>query len=208
VITADAARPYYAASRDPAHDFDHVLRVAAMAERIARAEGADVEIVRAAALLHDVGREDRSVRDHAEAAAGRARAILEAHPQARVEAVAQAILQHRFRSGPPPDTLEARCLFDADKLDSIGAIGVARAFAYSGVIGQRLWGEVAPDYADRFARGEAGAGEHTPHHEYVVKLSRLRDRMTTAAGRAIADERHAVLAAFFERLAREARGEA
>lgn len=208
MITADEARRHYIESRDPAHDFDHVLRVMAMAERIARAEGADIEIVRAAALLHDVGRQDQSGRDHAEVAADRSRTILSAQPAAKIEAVARAILQHRFRSGPPPDTLESRCLFDADKLDSIGAIGVARAFAYSGAINQRLWRDVAPDYAERFARGEARAGEHTPHHEYLIKLSLLRDRMTTATGRAIADERHAVMVVFFERLAREARGEA
>ncbi len=207
MIDPAEVRRYYADLRDPAHDFDHVLRVVAMAERLARAEGADVEIVRAAALLHDVGRGDRSGRDHAEVSADRARDILRAHPPDRVEAVARAIRQHRFRAGPPPDTLEARCLFDADKLDSIGAIGAARAFAYAGVIGQRLWDEVAPDYPDRFARGADGRGEHTPHHEYIVKLSRLRDWMTTRSGRAIAEERHAVMVAFFERLACEARGE-
>ena len=70
------ARRYYADLRDPAHDFDHVLRVTRMAERIARAEGADVDIVRTAALLHDVGRGDASGRDHAEIAAERARHIL------------------------------------------------------------------------------------------------------------------------------------
>ncbi len=208
MIDPAEAQHHYADLRDPAHDFDHVLRVTAMAEHIARAERADVEIVRAAALLHDIGRGEGSGRDHAEVAAARARDILRAHPPEKVEAVARAIRQHRFRVGPAPDTLDARCLFDADKLDSIGAIGVARAFAYAGVIGQRLWGEVAPDYPDRFARGETRPREHTSRHEYVVKLSRLRDRMTTRTGRAVAEERHAVMAAFYERLAREARGEA
>jgi uncharacterized protein len=208
VIQPDEARRYYTDVADPAHDFDHVLRVTDMAVRIAQAEGADVEVVRAAALLHDVGRDDRSGRDHAVVSAARARDILKSHPMEKVEAVAQAILEHRFRSGPPPSTPAARCLFDADKLDAIGAIGVARAFAHSGAVGQRLWGEVAPDYAERFARGEVAPGEHTAHHEYVVKLSRLRDRMTTATGRAIAEARHAALAAFYEQLGREMRGEA
>ncbi|HEY4688404.1 MAG TPA: HD domain-containing protein [Anaerolineae bacterium] len=207
MITIDAARVLYPESRDPAHDFDHVLRVTAMAERIARAEGADVEIVRAAALLHDVARGDASGRDHAEVAAERARETLKGHPSLKVEAVAQAILQHRYRSGPPPQSLEARCLFDADKLDAIGAIGVARVFAYTGVLGRRLWGAAAPDYVERFTRGAAQPGEHTAHHEFVVKLSRLRDLLMTATGRAIAEERHAVMVSFFERLAREARGE-
>jgi uncharacterized protein len=208
VIDPAEAQRYYADARDPAHDFDHVRRVLSLAERIARAEGADLDVVRAAALLHDVGRGDPAGRDHAEASAERARDILRSLPPEKVEAVAQAILQHRFRAGPPPQSLEARCLFDADKLDAIGAIGVARAFAHAGAIGQRLWAEVAPDYLDRFARGEARPGEHTSHHEYVVKLSRLRDQMTTPSGRAIAAERHAVMAAFYATLAREARGEA
>jgi uncharacterized protein len=208
VISVDEARRYYPPPADPAHDFDHVLRVTALAERIARAEGADVEVVRAAALLHDIARGDSSGRDHAEVAVERVYLILAHQPPEKVEAVVQAIRQHRFRAGPAPDTLEARCLFDADKLDSIGAIGVARAFAYSGVIGQRLWDEIAPDYAERFESGASRPAEHTAHHEFAVKLSRLRDRMTTDAGRAIAEERHAMMAAFFDRLAREMRGEA
>ena len=207
LISIDAAQALYPASTDPAHDFDHVLRVTAMAERIARAEGADAAVVRAAALLHDVGRADASGRDHAEVAAESALDLLRPHAPDKAEAVAQAIRQHRFRSGPPPDSLEARCLFDADKLDAIGAIGAARAFAYAGVIGQRLWAEVAPDYAERFARGATQPGEHSSNHEFVVKLSRLRERMTTRTGRAIAEERHSVMVSFYERLAREARGD-
>lgn len=208
LISIDAAQALYPAAADPAHDFDHVLRVTAMAERIARAEGADVDVVRAAALLHDIGRADASGRDHAEIAAEIAHRLLDTRTPGKAEAVAQAIRQHRFRSGPLPDSLEARCLFDADKLDAIGAIGVARAFAYSGVIGQRLWAEIAPDYAERFARGEARPGEHSSNHEFVVKLSRLRDRLTTRTGRTIAEERHSVMVSFYERLAREARGDA
>ena len=145
MIDPDDARRYYADRRDPAHDFDHVLRVTEMAVRLARAEGADVEVVRAAALLHDVGRDDASGRDHAEVSADVARRILESHPPEKVEAVTQAILQHRFRSGPRPDSLEARCLFDADKLDSIGAIGIARAYAIAGALNQRLWSEPRED---------------------------------------------------------------
>ena len=208
MLTVEEARSYYRHASDPAHDFDHVLRVTAMAERIARAEGADLEVVRAAALLHDLGRGGEAERDHAEIAAEQARRILGARAPDKAEAVAQAILQHRFRSGPPPASLEARCLFDADKLDSIGAIGAARAFAYAGHVGQRLWAEVTPDYAERFAQGATLPGEHSSNHEFVVKLSQLRDRMTTRTGRAIAEGRHSVMVSFYERLAREARGQA
>jgi uncharacterized protein len=121
-----------------------------------------------------------------------------------VDAVAQAIAAHRFRTGPAPASLEARILHDADKLDAIGAIGVARAFAYGGLHGQRLWAEVSPDYSVTLA--DADRPEHTPVHEYAVKLSRIRDRLLTPTARRLAEERHAFMAAFFERLDREVKG--
>ncbi len=202
MITIEQARALYSAG-DTAHQFDHVLRVTALAVRIAEAEGADVDIVRTAALLHDNGLDDGRAR-HEQVAAERARTILAGHPQGRVEAVAQAILSHRFRSGPPPETIEARCLFDADKLDAIGAIGVARVFAFGGAAGQRLWAEVPEgDQEDASARSE-----HTPVHEYVVKLSKIKDRLTTETGRRIGQERHAYMVDFFARLEREIGGQA
>ena len=200
MITVEEARRYYAEA-DAAHNFDHVLRVLALAERIARAEGADLEIVRAAALLHDVGRvgEERGDGCHARIGAARAREILRGHPQNRVEAVAEAIAAHRFRRGPDPQSLEARVLYDADKLDAIGAIGVARAYAVAGREGQRLWADLAEDPAD-------GGGGHTPVHEFALKLSRLKDGLFTAAARQIAADRHRFMVAFFQRLAEEVQG--
>jgi uncharacterized protein len=205
VISPEEARRYYA-GEDTAHDFDHVLRALALAERIGQAEGADLEIVRAAALLHDVARAETAGTDrcHAQAGAERAREILRDHPPQRVGAVARAIASHRFRSGPEPETLEARVLFDADKLDAIGAVGVARAYIVGGQRDSRLWAEVPPDYVE----GDlADRRDHTPAHEFVFKLSKLKDLMHTATGRAIAAERHAFMAAFFRRLGQEARGE-
>ncbi len=208
MITVAAARRYYE-SADAVHDFDHVLRVLALAERIGRAEGADLEIVRAAALLHDVEREQAEAAglDHAAHAAGRAREILSEQPEEKVAAVAHAIAAHRFRAGPAPETLEAQTLFDADKLDAIGAVGVARAFAYGGAHNQRLWAVRADVDTARWAREGDDPHNHTPVHEFVVKLSRIRERMYTATGRAIADERHAYMVAFFAQLDSEVRGE-
>jgi uncharacterized protein len=163
MISIEEARQYYQ-GHESSHDFDHVLRVLALAERIARAEGGDLEVVRAAALLHDIGRaeEEATGGDHAAIGAARAREILAGHPPEKVEAVAAAIASHRFRSGPPPATPEARALFDADKLDAMGAIGVARAFARAGAHGQRLW--VPPDVAaaqrDGHSRPHARARIH------------------------------------------------
>jgi uncharacterized protein len=207
MLTVDEAKTYYHGA-ESAHDFDHVLRVLALAERLARAEGANVAIVRAAALLHDIARadEDASGGDHAQMAAARARAILLARgvAPAQADAVAHAIAAHRFRGNTAPQTREAQVLFDADKLDSIGAIGVARAYAVAGALNQRLWGAVAPDAV---ATRDQRNSEHTPVAEFAVKLSQVRERVFTATARQIADERHAYMATFFARLEREIRGE-
>ena len=200
-LSIEAARALYEGA-DAAHTFDHVLRVLALAERIARAEGADLRVVRTAALLHDV---ERHRPDHHLRGAERARELLAGWPEPFVEAVAHAIAAHRFRAGPAPATLEARCVFDADKLDAIGAIGVARAFAYGGRHGQRLW--VPLDSVDADGPDPAPA-EHTPVHEYVRKLARLRGRLYTATARQIAEGRHAFMTAFYRRLEAEVTGRA
>ncbi len=207
-LTPDQVRALYVAA-DSVHDFDHITRVLRLAERIAIAEGADVQIVRTAALLHDWGRAEATAgqADHAAEAAGRARTLLQGADPSWVEAVVHAIAAHRFRSQPDPQTLEAQVLFDADKLDAIGAIGVARAYAYGGAHQQRLWAPVeAVDVARWEAEGD-DLDQHTPVHEFMVKLSRLKERLYTRTGKAIAEERHQYMADFFHRLDAEVRGE-
>ncbi len=207
MISIEFARTLYPAEADSAHDFDHVLRVTAMADRIAVAEGADRDIVRAAAVLHDIGL-DEGREGHETSAARRAEEILKAQGYEAVfcEKVAHAIEAHRFRSGPTPQTLEAQVLFDADKLDAIGAIGVARAFAFGAHRGQKLWGAVSADYGDRDTGLVADPREHTAVHEYHFKLSKIKDRMFTATGRRLAAERHAFMMKFYERLDQEVSG--
>jgi uncharacterized protein len=204
MITVEEASRLYP-KNDTAHGFDHVLRVLALAERIGQAEGADPEIVRAAALLHDVARpeEESGGICHARAGAQRAREILQGHPPEKVEAVAHAIATHRFREKSTPQTLEAQVLYDADKLDAIGAIGVARAYAISGQRGRRLWGPVPANY-----QGEIqGTPDHTAVHEFVFKLSRLKETLFTPTAKTIAEERHRYMVEFFARLEREVKGE-
>ena len=208
ISVAEARRLYDSA--DAVHDFDHVLRVLQLAQHIGTVEGADVRIVQAAALLHDVGRCEAEAAgiDHAYAAAERARGILAHQPPPMVDAVAHAVAAHRFRTEPEPATLEARVLFDADKLDAIGAVGVARAFAYGGAHGQRLWAPVESVDLDRWLADGDDADAHTPVHEFIVKLSRIRDHLYTPTGRRMAADRHDYMADFFARLAREVRGAA
>ena len=211
-ISIEQARQHYGEA-DSAHDFDHVLRVLGLAERIGPAEGANMDILRTAVLLHDIGRPEEiaSGACHAEVGAHKARQILAEWPSEHVDAVAHAIRAHRFRNDAAPETLEAKILYDADKLDSIGAIGVARAYAISGLRGQRLWGEVHPDYASELSRskdaGRQDSPSHTPVHEFAFKLSRIRDSLFTDTARQIADERHRFMAEFFARLEAEVKGQ-
>lgn len=209
MISVAEARALYDGT-DAVHDFDHILRVLRLAERIARAEGADLSIVRTAALLHDLGREEAEGAgvDHATVAAARAREILARMPALEVEGVVHAIAAHRFRTNPQPSTLEAKVLFDADKLDAIGAVGVARAFAYGGAHGQRIWAPVASVDLDQWQAHGDDPNAHTPVHEFVVKLSRIKDQLFTATGRKLAAARHDTMVAFFERLDEEVRGKA
>lgn len=208
-VSLDDARPLYA-DADSAHDFEHVLRVTAMAVKLAQAEGADVAVVYAAALLHDIARADEDhgavAMDHAELSAERARALLIAKgaSAAFAEHVAEAIRAHRFRGSARPGSLEARILFDSDKLDAIGAVGVARAFAVAGSLKQKLYSE--PDPTASATRDQHNP-DHTPVAEYHVKLSKLRERFHTRTAQAIAQKRDTFMAQFFEELQREVKGE-
>jgi uncharacterized protein len=234
--TIEQARRWYDQA-DPIHDFDHVLRVLRTAERLAQAEGADLEIVRAAALLHDaVGAAPPGGTAHEEAgplpsseptsgaagSAGRAqgrahhhhqsaefaRSVLEQEgwPEERIRAVLHCIRAHRFRdTSEPPATLEARVLFDADKLDVLGAIGAARTIAYAALDGKPAYAEPS----EYFLRtGETNPGEaHSAYHEYLFKLRRVKERLFTPSGRRLAESRHQYLEDFFIQLAAESRGE-
>jgi uncharacterized protein len=194
----------------PSHDMGHVERVVALAGRIAQAEGADEVLVVCAAYLHDIerGREDAGGEDHAVAGARVARELLSGtggFTPEDIEVIAGAIASHRFRSGPPPSTAEARCLFDADKLDALGAVGVGRAYMMAGEHGQRLHSSPDPDVATRHVK-EIEHSRYSPVEEYAVKLRHLPERMTTREGRRMAEERAAFMAAFFAQLENEVSG--
>jgi uncharacterized protein len=203
--------------RDPVHGFDHVLRVVRLAERLAQAEGADLEIVRAAALLHDAQSDDplvssdssaavREAHHHASAAFAARVLRAEGWPEERIAAVQHCIRAHRFRDRrEPPQTLEAQILFDADKLDAIGAIGAARAVAYAAQDGLPAYSTPS----EQFRRtGQKEPGEiHSAYHEYLFKLSKLEERLYTPSARLIAAGRHRFLESFFQQIIAEIDGE-
>ncbi len=204
-----ASRWYPAA--DPVHGFDHVLRVYRLAEQIARREGADLEIVHAAVLLHDAhdpALPGGSRQNHHHESADFARRVLAAEgwPDLRIEAVVHCIRAHRFRDQQEePASLEARVLFDADKLDAIGAIGAARAVAYAARAGQPAYAAPSAEFLEtgRLEPGEA----HSSYHEYLFKLRHLADRLFTASGRSIAQGRQQFLAEFYQELEAEVNGD-
>lgn len=196
--TLEEIRDYYPAD-DPVHGLSHVLRVYRLCERIGREENADLKILRAAALLHDIDGDVDLREDHHLAAAAVAEEILrrKGWEEDEIESVLHCIRSHRYRdTREEPETLEAKILFDADKLDAIGAVGVARAVAYAVRAGMDVYAAPSPHY---LKTGELAEGEsQTVAHEYLFKLRRIKNRLHTETGRSFAETRHQRMKDFFE----------
>jgi uncharacterized protein len=208
--TVEEAQSWYSNS-DPVHGFPHVQRVLNAAENLGKILGADLEIVRAAVLLHDAcdahpGESDERS-SHEVAAADFANEVLEAEgwPPERIEAVQHCIRSHRYRSIEEPETLEAKILFDADKLDVVGAFGVARTVGYAVQAGQPIYSPPSQAFLDT---GQVVEGEpHSAYHEFWFKLRHVPEAMKTKPGRRLAEKRARIMRAFFDELAVEASGE-
>jgi len=196
--TIEEARGFYP-DDDPVHGFSHILRVYRLCDRIGRQENADLTIVRAAALLHDV-EGDVDVRENHHLAAARfaeKTLLKEGWSAEAIKAVVHCIRAHRFRDdSEKPQTVEAQVLFDADKIDAIGAVGVARAVAYAVRAGMDVY---APPSDLYLSSGKYEPGEsQTVAHEYLFKLRHIKDRLFTPSGRSLAAERHELMVRFFE----------
>jgi uncharacterized protein len=211
MLTLEAARAWYP-EIDPVHGFDHIERVYRMADKLARLEGADLDIVHAAALLHDSRGSDPNSGErlsHHEASARFAGQVLreEGWPKERIQAVQHCIRAHRYRGEPEnePQTIEAKVLFDADKLDVLGAIGVARTIGYAVQASQPIYAEPSEQF---LSEGVKQPGEpHSSYHEYLFKLSKVKDRLFTSSAQHIAAARDAFLTAFYEQLQSEIHAE-
>ena len=188
------------------HDKFHVERVCNLAMRIAREENADLDVVTAAALLHDIARameDEGKIADHATEGARMARKILEevGFPQEKIARVIHCIEAHRFRKGIEARSLEAKILQDADRLDIIGAIGMARVFARGG------WGN-KPIYDPTIPRKEKYDGKSLTSVNHIYeKILKVKDTINTNTAKEIAEERHKFAEQFLERLLREWKGE-
>lgn len=188
---------------DPAHGYDHVSRVVNTATRIALSEKADVGIVRAAAWMHDLvslPKNDPNSKNSsrmAAAVAGRTLEELGLDPQF-ISAVRHAIEAHSFSAGIEPKTLEARIIRDADRIDALGAIGIARCFAVSGSINRPLF---HPD--DPLARNRAPSPGEWCLDTFPVKIFPRIDGVTTPSGKRIAEDRLAYMREFMTRVGDE-----
>ena len=189
------------------HDWYHTKRVYDLCMKIGRAEGADLDVLGIAAYLHDIGRPFQDMAKgkicHAEKGAELAAEILSKTgiPEECRDNIIHSIKTHRFRGNNRPETLEARVLFDADKLDSIGAVGIGRAFLFAGEVGATLHNpDIAPENCESYSKND------TCYREYRVKLIKVKDRILTKEGSRIAFERHRFMESFFKRFLIECSG--
>jgi uncharacterized protein len=194
------------ATSEPAHDFAHVLRVTENARRIAVAEGARLEIVLPATLLHELFNHPKGHPEShlsGEVCAEHALAVLRAEglSDAQAAAIATCIREHPFSRGLVPATLEGKIVQDADRLDAIGAIGVARCMATCADMKRPFYSPVDPFCRAREPEDKLWGIDH-----FYKKLLRIPDGLHTKAARTMATERVALMNAFLGQLESEITG--
>ena len=177
------------------HDWFHTLRVFRTATRIAEAEGADVETVQLAALLHDV--DDRKLSPETYEDKANARNFLFANnvDESRIDEICRIIGEISFAENCVPSTLEGKCVQDADRLDAIGAVGIARAFAYGGNHNRLMY---HPDIAPNLdmSKEEYVKSNSTTVNHFYEKLFKLTDMMNPDTAKSISKDRDAYMKAF------------
>ncbi|HVH16591.1 MAG TPA: HD domain-containing protein [Candidatus Angelobacter sp.] len=214
----EIADSYYP-KHDWAHGGSHIQRVLRMAMEIGKQEGADLEVIGLAAMLHDIfeNKEQHSGVErfrHEIEGSKEAKKILEklGVKDKTIDAVCHCIESHRKRAGSvEPHTIEAKCLFDADKLDCIGAIGILRSAFVSFDHGQEVYREEGDidAYKRRNIRADGTIIDFTLHSsnlEYELSLKFVSDRMFTEAGKRLAIQRAAFMDEFYSRLEGEMKG--
>lgn len=202
-----------------AHDCDHVDRVYNLCLSLAKGKKVDLQVLEIAALLHDVGREaehkDKTGKtDHAKIGAGVAENILRdlGFSEAKIEHIKECILSHRFRGKIIPKSLEAKILFDADKLDTLGAVGIARSYVWVGKNNAKIYTNVNLDFyvAGNIEGGVFGRikdkSKHSPQIEFDLKFGKIKEKLFTKEAKKIAVERTKFYSDFLKRLEKEIQG--
>ena len=192
---------------DSAHDVDHIYRVLNYALDIAgHEEGADVDLLVVACLLHDIGRAEQLADpavDHARAGADKACAWLieKGYSDEFAQKAGDCVRTHRYRSGSPPVSLEAKILFDADKLEACGVIGIARTLQYKAHTAEPLY---AMTGSGQVSDG-SGDGEQSFLREYKFKLENVYDKFYTRRGYELAAKRKQAAVHFYNAILSELR---
>jgi uncharacterized protein len=196
ILAAELLKYLPVGQQDGSHDLSHIHRVWINAQRIQRVEGGDLQVLFAATLLHDCVAVEKNSPLRGQAStlsANKAASILAelGWPSQRIEQVAHAVKAHSYSAGFEPRTLEARILQDSDRLDALGALGIARCFYTAGRMGSALYDFENPAAQGRAYRDSAYAIEH-----FQTKLLKLASGFTTGEGARLAAERHARLEVF------------
>ncbi len=203
----DEAKSYFHGAA-PSHDWNHTERVYELCMKIGKKEKADLEILKLASILHDIGRLEQDKLKgkicHAEKGAILAKDLLKKYnfSEEIISEVVHCVECHRFRDNKVPQSKEAKILYDADKLDAIGAIGLGRSFSFAGEVGA----EVHIKNLD-VENSRPYTKEDCAYREFLVKLNKVKDKMLTSEGKKLALDRHNFMVEFFERLNKEVDGE-
>jgi uncharacterized protein len=199
-VFEDKARALYPSVVDPSHDVLHIRRVVEAARLLGASEGADMNVVLPAAWFHDfvtIAKDDPRRKQASRLSAEAATAYLKdiGYPEHYLPAIAHAIAAHSFSAGIPPETIEAKIVQDADRLDALGAVGIARLFTTNGRMGTPYYHEGEPLPETRAADDHAYAIDH-----FYVKLFRLPGMMHTASAKAEAERRGAFMREYLRQL--------
>lgn len=189
------------------HDADHTMRVTRLALRLAKEEGADPATVQLAALLHDT--DDIKLSPDTHASKGNAVRFLKEHgaTDEETERICRIISQVSFEGtgSSVPDSIEGKCVQDADRLDALGAIGIARTFAYGGSRGRKIYDPDEEPLLNMDSRTYHSRSSCSVNHFYE-KLFLLKDMMNTASARKLAEEREFFMKEYLDRFLLEWEG--
>lgn len=204
-----------------AHDLEHVLRVYKFCQYLAKFEPlVNLDILKTAALLHDIAKvkedqDDSGNTDHASLGAEMARTILDNLGYIEnIDQVVQCIKTHRFKGENRPETLEAKILFDSDKIDILGSIGIARSYMIAGQYKQGIYNDISVD--DYIRDNIVGANlkgrikdisKHSPNLEFEIKIKRIPENLFTNKAKEVAKKRVAFMENYFNQLKSDITGE-
>lgn len=213
------AEGYMAQDKCSAHNMDHVNRVYNMALKLAKGEKVDLEVIKIAILLHDIGgfkemKNSSGKFDHAFESAKIARPFLcgLGYPEKKIQHICDCIISHRYRTGYKPKTKEAQIVFDADKLETVGAIGIARQFVWVGKNNAHIFRKLDINkYARENLGGKVGGRiqdktKHSPQLEWETKNKHILKSLYTEKAKQIAKKRMKFSGKFLRKLEKEIKG--